>query len=248
MLPSPLELIKRSLDLYKKNKNLFLSATFILTIPIVLSGLFRIYFAPRFSPDSPLSSMAGAATVLFILYILTLYASISFIRIIQSKIQNTPTPSLKTELISSIHLVFPALIVVALTALCVFGGIILFIIPGIIFSIWYFYSVYALILDNKRGTEALHFSKKLVKGQWWDVLWILLCTTFLVVIVTIFAQFILSFILQLLLHAVASWTFLVSAVKLIGSILSIVIEMITVPVSAGTTTLLYNELKKLKNL
>ncbi len=45
----------------------------------------------------------------------------------------------------------------------------LFIIPGIIFGIYYSLSLWTYIYENKTGTNALRRSKELVKGYWWSV-------------------------------------------------------------------------------
>ena len=56
-----------------------------------------------------------------------------------------------------------------LTGLAILGGFILFVIPGIIFSIWFGFSVYVFIFEDVKGTSALRRSKELVKGYWWPV-------------------------------------------------------------------------------
>ena len=57
-----------------------------------------------------------------------------------------------------------------LTFLIVLGGIILLIVPGIFFAIWYSYAIFVNILEEKsyKGMEALSASKKLVKRRAWD--------------------------------------------------------------------------------
>ncbi|MEF8846998.1 MAG: hypothetical protein V5A57_01020 [Candidatus Paceibacterota bacterium] len=57
-----------------------------------------------------------------------------------------------------------------LRGLAIFVGFLLLVIPGIIFSIWFVFSRYVLVAENKKGTGALKASKKLVEGHWWDVL------------------------------------------------------------------------------
>jgi type II secretory pathway pseudopilin PulG len=52
-----------------------------------------------------------------------------------------------------------------LTSAAVFAGFILFIIPGIIFGIWFSFAAIVLIAENIRGTQALSKSKEYVKGH-----------------------------------------------------------------------------------
>lgn len=48
-------------------------------------------------------------------------------------------------------------------------GLILFIIPGLMFSIWFAFSEYTFIFEGKRGMSALKRSKELAKGYWWAI-------------------------------------------------------------------------------
>ena len=59
------------------------------------------------------------------------------------------------------------LLVSLLTGLVVGLGFLLLIIPGIIFAIWFVFSVYTVICEDKKGFKALSRSKELVKGYWW---------------------------------------------------------------------------------
>ena len=56
-----------------------------------------------------------------------------------------------------------------LTSIIVIIGFILFIIPGILFSIWYAFSLMVLILENKKGWQALKQSRELTQGKWWGI-------------------------------------------------------------------------------
>jgi len=57
--------------------------------------------------------------------------------------------------------------------LIILGGTLLFIIPGIIFSLWFMFAPYRVILsENKEKTkEVFSYSKKLVIGRWWAAFW-----------------------------------------------------------------------------
>jgi hypothetical protein len=49
------------------------------------------------------------------------------------------------------------------------GGFLLLIIPGIIFSVWFFFSQFILAKENEQGMNTLLKSKEYVKGYWFDV-------------------------------------------------------------------------------
>lgn len=63
----------------------------------------------------------------------------------------------------------------ALIAVSVLTGVLtllwtlLLIIPGIIFSVYYSFSIYALVYEHQTGMSALRRSQQLVKNYWWSV-------------------------------------------------------------------------------
>jgi len=57
-----------------------------------------------------------------------------------------------------------------LIGFAVLFGLVLLIIPGIIFAVWFGFSYYCLLFEDKRGVEALKASKAYVKGKFWAVL------------------------------------------------------------------------------
>lgn len=59
--------------------------------------------------------------------------------------------------------------VTILVLLAFYGGFILLIIPGIIFGVWFAFSGYTVMLEDKRGLSALKRSKQLVKGNGWYI-------------------------------------------------------------------------------
>lgn len=64
---------------------------------------------------------------------------------------------------------FPYFWIMLLSGLIVFVGFILLIVPGIVFSVWFAFASFVLILGNEKGTAALKKSKKYVRGIWLEV-------------------------------------------------------------------------------
>ncbi|OGV35364.1 MAG: hypothetical protein A2020_06495 [Lentisphaerae bacterium GWF2_45_14] len=56
-----------------------------------------------------------------------------------------------------------------LCGLIVFGLLLLLIIPGIIWGLYYTFFIYVVALRGLSGKKALNYSKVIVKGQWWKV-------------------------------------------------------------------------------
>jgi len=73
----------------------------------------------------------------------------------------------------------PILWVSILRALIVLGGLILLIVPGVIWALRYSLATQAAILEGKRGMAALHRSKDLTNGKLFET-FINFCTIFMV--------------------------------------------------------------------
>jgi len=67
--------------------------------------------------------------------------------------------------------IIPFIWILILTGFLTFGGLLLFIIPGIIFSVWFMFGEYVLVWEDKRGMDAILRSKQLVSGNFWKIVW-----------------------------------------------------------------------------
>jgi hypothetical protein len=92
-----------------------------------------------------------------------------------------------------------------LSALVVWGGFVLLIIPGLIFTIYLYLSQYVLTIEGKTGFTAMTRSQQLISGAWWPVLSRLAGVSFL---------FILFFIVLLVVSSLASGSLAESAASL----------------------------------
>ena len=57
-----------------------------------------------------------------------------------------------------------------LAGLAMLGGFLIFIIPGIIVTVWFMFASYAVIFEDQKFIGALNYSKSLVQGRWWQSL------------------------------------------------------------------------------
>jgi hypothetical protein len=57
-----------------------------------------------------------------------------------------------------------------LARLILIGLLLLLIVPGVVWAVYYAFVVYVVTLRDSSGKRALDYSKALVKGQWWRVL------------------------------------------------------------------------------
>ena len=102
-----------------------------------------------------------------------------------------------------------AVILAALITAC---GFILFIIPGIIFLVWFYFIIPAVMLSGESATGALSASKRFVKGKFWSAILLILVIAGISLIVSLFELIpygsIITFILGIPLTA---WTYIVPA-------------------------------------
>ncbi|RQW82565.1 MAG: hypothetical protein EHM79_18070 [Geobacter sp.] len=79
------------------------------------------------------------------------------------------------------ELLLPLAWIFLLTAFIVTGGYFLLIIPGVIFTVWFFFAQFIVPGENVRGMEALLKGREYVRGHWLDValrlflIWVVSC-------------------------------------------------------------------------
>jgi membrane-anchored glycerophosphoryl diester phosphodiesterase (GDPDase) len=248
MLISITQLIKKSYELYIKNFVLFVKYSLLVFLPsgvIVLLGEIarQTFDLDNLTPEkiTPFIMVLGFVFVILSIigYFISLWFSLTFIRIISNKYENLENESIKNEIMKTKSLIFTAFITSLLSGLAVFAGLILFIIPGIIFSIWFAFAIYSVVLDNQKDTNALRFSKSIVVGRWWAVLLRLFVPTIIYLIVVGIVQAPLDFLAK---------TINSSLIIYITLTLSTIINFIATPFLVSSQTILYIELKKTKNL
>ncbi|MBH41770.1 MAG: hypothetical protein CL685_03585 [Candidatus Magasanikbacteria bacterium] len=201
MLISAKEIIQQSIALYKKHFSLFFHYAMLLlvgtVVAILLSQLLSLLFSTP-SPNGivykPLLSSAMVVLAWVIYYIFSLWISVAMIQTIKECYEGKKPKVLRVTTSNSIKLVWPMFVVSIIAGLIIFGGMLLLVIPGTIFSVWYAFSVYAVIFDNKKNMAALTASKQLVAGKWWGVLWRLFAPSFVFGVLLLLIEGILSLI------------------------------------------------------
>jgi hypothetical protein len=117
------------------------------------------------------------------------------------------------------------LLVALLVGIVVAVGFLLLIIPGFIFLVFLSVSEPALIVENRRGTEAMSRSWNLVRGRFWHAL------------VVILVAAIITGVIQGILSAIGGDNWFVAW------IFTAIAQIITAPFTALVTVLLYLDLR-----
>lgn len=236
---SPVTLIKSSIVQYKKNASTYIGYAAWTLIPAI--GIILLQMVP----ETPTTFV-----VLFLLTIAEFFLWVwIIIIIIQLTASTKPTNKIdqKKLQISSIQKMNPLIWVALLELLIISGGIILLIIPGFIFMIWYAFAQLSVVLDNKQGMKALSYSRDLVRGRFLYTTYatILIPILMVLVYIIIFSIIIIPFLNMsgqtineiLELKAVPIW---LQSLQIVG-------DMLFVPLLIIYTTKLYQHMKSTYN-
>lgn len=191
------ELIKKSFQLFKERIGPILAIlvariVFYLLAIILIGAISFIFGASLFSLLRN-TSQAGASILIFIAIFIVVFFGLVFIEalVLAALISVIGEQKSFGEAIKSgWKKAIPLALVLILFFLIIIGGIILFVIPAIIFAVWFNFVTYAVVLEGKKGFSALSFSRQLVSGYWWKVFWRNLVLFVLVFVISLILNFI----------------------------------------------------------
>lgn len=243
MLISASELLHKSIALYRANVQLFLSYMAWFFAPIAIMNVVAIIAGTPLGTKSPPFNI----TMFFIIIAATvadIWIALAFTRAIARQYEVQESIPVRQALRDARKYVLPFFFASILAGLAILGGLILFIIPAIIFSLWFGFTQQAVVLDEKHGIDALSQSKILVKGRWWKVWWRLLVPSVTFGVLILIAQSIVSFPFLLLIQSLPPASLTAIIVATIGSLLGVAAGLFIVPAASAAHTILYLELKK----
>jgi len=236
------ELIKKGWQIYTKNLKEFV-IPIIMAIPFYLIAIFYP-FIYSYLTNYFTAFISGIITFIIFLICLGLYimAMISLIRLINSLLHNKKN-NINKLVNESTKGIFSYFWIGILTFVVMLIGFILLIIPGLFFMVWYAFSVYVYVLEDKdtKGLAALKSSKKLIKGRAWDVFGRIFVPVIFIEIIMYLAALALFGILLLM-----GLGFEISGMVTYG--LFILAILILLPLFISFEVILYNNLKETRKL
>src|SRR3989344_5231066 len=172
MLKTATELIVDSWDLYAKNWRRFLPFIIMIFLPtLILSALGTItLYLSVYLPSSSLASNIIILIVFAASIVFAIWVTIALAKALSDCLLAKPT-EWKEAFLTSSNLIWPIILTSFLVSLSVIGGTLLFILPGIIFAVWYSFASYTVIFEGAKGLSAMRASKSLVVGRWWPIAW-----------------------------------------------------------------------------
>ena len=136
---------------------------------VILVMLFIVYLKDKENFFTPFNiiifGLLGIAAIIFMFY-LSLASKIGSMLLVRNFSKEKGIFSLVRE---SHGYMLKYIETSVICALVVLAGVILFVIPGIIFAVYYGFSSWVVVFEGKSGMEALKRSKKMVSGRWMEV-------------------------------------------------------------------------------
>jgi hypothetical protein len=176
-LPRPLgigEILSTALQLYRRHWRTLLGIAAVVVVPITLLH-YLLGDLVRTQGETTRNGVAETATwsvgiaglvaaLAGILMYLVLTGAIT--RAVAAEVAGQD-PSVEQSYRFGFHRLGSVLLVSVLVGLATIAGLILFIIPGIWIGVRLAVSVEALVVEGRRGTQAMGRSWELVGGHWW---------------------------------------------------------------------------------
>ena len=176
-LPRPLgigEILSTAFYLYRRHWRTLLAIAAVVVVPLtLLQYLFGDWLRSRgevtsYQEISTATWAVGAAWLVAGLAGLLMYLVLTgaITRAVAAEVAGQD-PSLEQSYRFGFHRLGSVLLVSVLVGLATIAGFILFIIPGIWIGVRLAVSVEALVVEGRRGTQAMGRSWELVGGHWW---------------------------------------------------------------------------------
>lgn len=174
-LPGPIALAKESWIIYKKSfwNIVGVGLLGVLTVLgyIVLGGigggLMAVVFANHLNIFSYLFIGIVGLVYLVGFFAVVAWVQAAFVVVIRDWEKKTGS---RVAFKSARQYAIPLVLTSLLSMVLVFGGVLLFVIPGILLGIWFSYSIYAVVVEDKKGLLALHSSREYFRGKFWKII------------------------------------------------------------------------------
>jgi hypothetical protein len=192
-LPRPLgigEILSTALQLYRRHWRTLLAIAAVVVVPLTLVQ-YLLGDVVRTQGETTSNGVVETATwAVGIAGLLAALAGLLMYLVLTGAITRAVAaevagqdPSVEQSYRFGFHRLGSVLLVSVLVGLATIGGLILFVIPGIYIGVRLAVSIQALVVEGRRGTEAMGRSWGLVGGHWWHAFATLLVAALLIGVV-----------------------------------------------------------------
>jgi hypothetical protein len=178
-LPSFFSLLKESFQVYKSKWKIL----FILSIiPFAFNALIGAATALIIAP--PVRFLWIAVACFFVLsisyFIISAWLQTGTVMVLRNR---TEALDIRQILRLAKPFIFPYIWVTLITLPIIILGFIFFAIPGIIFSTWFLFAQFVLIVENQKGIDAIAKSREYIRGYFGKILLLVLIAGFLMFLI-----------------------------------------------------------------
>lgn len=182
------EILSTAFEIYKSNASNLLMIVAIVVVPLTFISAFigGVVFAPETEtvlvfgePVDTVSARTAGAVILVALVTAVIGVVISAVlqaAIMRGAAQGSIGDPVDVDASYKWGFArFGSVILISiLVGLAVAGGLILLVIPGLIFAVMFSVAIPALVVENLRGTDAMSRSWNLVKGHFWHAVGVII--------------------------------------------------------------------------
>lgn len=158
---NPIQLFKGSLGIFAENVWLFVG---ILAVPAVLAFVAGLFEPPQDTGVINISEWLFFGALTLITAIVNVFMAIALIFAVDNR-SLTVVGAYAAAKGFFWRYIGLSLLISAILLL----AFILFIIPGIIVSVWFTFATFVLVLERTKIIDALKRSREYVRGKWWGV-------------------------------------------------------------------------------
>ncbi|MBW2995521.1 hypothetical protein KY312_04145 [Candidatus Woesearchaeota archaeon] len=195
-------LMSKGWEIYKNNFKIFLLIILVVYVPVnLILNILPETVQPTF--ESIRFEVYASQILELILGIIATLA----IAYAVNKIINKKTPQVWESIKNALLVWDKAIFTTFLAGIILIALFLLLIIPGVIYSVYYTFFLYAIILNNVKYKNALDFSKNLVVGRWWRVFGVVLVVSILISIAASFIIIPFSFSSSYLVNVIGDTIF-----------------------------------------
>ena len=236
-LPGATAILRQAWLLYRHRLRTFLGVM-IIPMLVLIIGVIAIINVDGLLKSTPLSSIFAAGGVVLLIILAVTFFMIVYISLTWGEIAMLYAIKDGQEGIGvaeayrrSWHKMLSYWWISILVPFITMGGFLLFVVPGIIFAVWFSLAKFILVAENLKGMNALLKSREYVKGKWSGVFWRFLFIDVLSLIVFLA----MTFVLRLIPNS-----------KYVEYVTRFIIGLFFTPLATAYRFLVYSNLKALK--
>lgn len=177
-LPNPIELAKEAWLIYKARFWAvvgvyvlgYLGIIAVLVAALALGAVVFFAMGAKFQPDIFIVEMIIGILAVVSMIVIGIWISASEIITISHWEKKL---GIKASYAQAKPFIVPLLLTSLVSALIIFGAAFVFVIPAIIFGVWFSFAAYSVVLEKKSKLEALHASREYLRGRFWKVIWLM---------------------------------------------------------------------------